>query len=221
MLMRVFHFIDSVHGIENLKKRHLKISEIDKLNDPFEFLGVASKDKDVRKLYRKLKLGLSQQMGVICFSDTWKNPVLWSHYADRHRGLCLAFDAPNSDELFQVEYRSTRLEPNLTVMNSVNAESTEHIKQIVTTKFDHWSYEGEHRLVATLDEKDPCTGLYFYKFNDKLQLREVIVGACSKVTRAEISRALKEYNAEINVFKARLAFKTFNITRQKLQPMWK
>jgi hypothetical protein len=33
---------------------------------------------------------------MLCFSRDWHNPVQWSHYADKHRGICLGFDVPDS-----------------------------------------------------------------------------------------------------------------------------
>jgi len=38
---------------------------------------------------------LNDIAGVMCFSSTWKNPVMWSHYADQHRGICLGFEVPD------------------------------------------------------------------------------------------------------------------------------
>jgi hypothetical protein len=32
------------------------------------------------------------ESGVCCFSTTHSNPLLWSHYGDQHRGLCVGYD---------------------------------------------------------------------------------------------------------------------------------
>lgn len=31
------------------------------------------------------------ERGVCCFSTTYASPLLWSHYGDQHRGLCIGF----------------------------------------------------------------------------------------------------------------------------------
>ena len=31
---------------------------------------------------------------ILCFSRNWDNLLLWSHYGDRHMGVCLGFDIP-------------------------------------------------------------------------------------------------------------------------------
>jgi hypothetical protein len=33
-----------------------------------------------------------KQWGVACLSETFNNILLWSHYADGHKGICLEFD---------------------------------------------------------------------------------------------------------------------------------
>ena len=30
--------------------------------------------------------------GVLCLAEDWNCPLMWSHYADRHRGLCIEYD---------------------------------------------------------------------------------------------------------------------------------
>ena len=93
--MRVYHFIDEQFGLENIKRRRLKIARIGELNDPFEFIARAE-DKLERAALRSTKEAQTKSTGLLCFSKSWKNPVQWSHYADRHRGFCLGFDVPDT-----------------------------------------------------------------------------------------------------------------------------
>ncbi len=45
----------------------------------------------------------------------WSNPVIWAHYGDKHRGLCLGFEVPEmhgdpeNDESHHVNYIATLL----------------------------------------------------------------------------------------------------------------
>lgn len=43
-------------------------------------------------------------IGFVCFSQDCQTPTMWSHYADKHRGVCLEFDFPVKDQS-QVEKR--------------------------------------------------------------------------------------------------------------------
>src|SRR5688500_15130857 len=106
--MRVYHFLNRQFGLQDLKLRQLKIATLDDINDPFELLAVYSRDADERRAFRDFKRDWGKRFGMLCFSKTWKNPVQWSHYAEKHRGMCLGFDVPDS-LLTEVSYSVRRL----------------------------------------------------------------------------------------------------------------
>lgn len=76
------------------------------------------------------------------------------------------------------------------------------------------------RCVVPLREKDPGTGLYFAAFSDGLRLVRVIVGAMSNVSRAAVSAALGSLQDSGRVFKARLAFRSFKVVRNRDESLW-
>jgi hypothetical protein len=217
--MRVYHFTKACFGLESLQRKRLKIATIQELNDPFELLCVASKDREIRANYEKLKQGLADYMGFLCFSKSWSNPVQWSHYAEQHRGLCLGFDVPPTADLKKVRYVRRRLKPNLDAMESDGPAAEAHIKDVIATKFSHWRYEQEYRLFIRLDERDEATGFYFFEFGDVLQLREVIVGANSNISRDELAPYLTAYQ-DVKAVKARLAFRSFRVVTQRSVNQW-
>src|SRR5438552_5198124 len=90
--MRVYQFIPTGYAIEALVRRRIRVSRVDDLNDPFELLGRDLPTKDDRLAFNRFKRRVNQRFGVLCFSKNWKNPLLWSHYAEKHKGLCLGFD---------------------------------------------------------------------------------------------------------------------------------
>jgi hypothetical protein len=217
--MRVFHFVNEHHGLDNLCKRRLKVATLNELNDPFEFFGVNLGDKGLRHDFGIMKNEMALKRGLLCFSRTWHNPVVWSHYADRHTGLCLGFDVP--DQLFApVFYSRKRLvvEPEAFVPGARFAN--EILLKLFFTKYSHWRYENEVRGFVTLQDKDPLTNLYFSDFGDDLRLAIVIVGAQSSVTRAKLHEALGDLAPSVETFKARLAFKTFRVVRQRNHALW-
>jgi hypothetical protein len=211
---RIYHFLKAEHGLDDIRQRRLKLAMIDRLNDPFEFLGVASRDRNVRRQYQSLKDGLAKYMGLLCFSDNWRNPMQWSHYAEHHRGICLGFDVSPMADLRKVVYVNERIKPNRGAMKEVGELTREHTIKILTTKFRHWRYEQEHRLFVGLKEKDE-KGFYWYDFSDDVRLREVIIGACSDVARQQVADALGDFAPQVRVRNARLAFQTFDVVEQK------
>ena len=78
-----------------MARRRIKISRFDDLNDPFELMAVELKDKAVRKAFQAVRDHMCANRGVICFSRGWHNPLLWSHYAEKHHGVCFGFELPD------------------------------------------------------------------------------------------------------------------------------
>jgi hypothetical protein len=141
---------------------------------------------------------------------------MWSHYADKHKGICLGFDV--SDETTRpVEYVK---EPEM-----VGAMSTLHnerfdlgksevvANKLLGTKYDGWSYEKEIRVHVTREEKDDSCGQYFSDFNPQCLLREIILGSRCQTEINEIENALKDYpdRSAIKIIKARASSTSFKV----------
>jgi Protein of unknown function (DUF2971) len=218
-VQRVYHFINLAHGLSNLSHRRLKIAELMKLNDPFEFFGANLSEPNLRRAFSKMKEAMAKNRGIICFSRSWRNPVQWSHYADKHHGLCLGFDIP-SKNLAAVNYSPTRFRVDVTKLANIQSIDLETAKALLFTKYSHWRYEQEMRTFTTLEKIDTGSGLYFADFSESLQLREVIVGALSDVTEHQILDALGELQNTVDVWKARLAFGSFRVVRQQNKKLW-
>lgn len=50
------------------------------------------------------------ERGVCCFSKTYSNPLLWSHYGDQHKGLCIGYGMERNPmpQLHEVDYDGGR-----------------------------------------------------------------------------------------------------------------
>jgi hypothetical protein len=218
--MRVFHFVNEEFGLENLRRRRLKVATLNELNDPFEFLGVSLADESIRRGLQAVKNHLALKTGLLCFSRDWRNPVQWSHYAAKHEGLCLGFDVPDAI-LEKIRYSRTRLVVDAGIFSNSRQLDEDFVKQIFFTKYSHWRYENEVRCRVELKDKDPDKkDMYFADFSDRLQLASVIVGARSSITREALHNALGDLAPQIETFKARLAFKTFRVVRQGDSKLW-
>lgn len=215
--MRVFHFVNRKFGLEDLSKRRLKIATIADLNDPFELLGPSSPEPDIRRRFLSLKNNLAVNRGMLCFSRNWRNPVQWSHYAERHRGLCLGFQMP-SQCLAPVTYKQHRIEPNIAAIEAGGADAEKEMRRVLTTKYKHWKYENELRAFVTLEDSEGDN--YFFDFSESLVLNEVIVGHSSTITRQELCDALGDLTRSVSMFKARLSSKHYKVVRQRNEKLW-
>jgi hypothetical protein len=198
--MRVYKFLSAAFGLKSLYEKRLKISRIDDLNDPFDLLPFDLSDRAQRWAARETRKVFAATQGVLCFSVLWRDPVMWAHYSDKHKGICLGFDVPD-DVARRVEYVSERFPfPQSPTM----ADSD----RMLWTKFNNWAYEEEIRIWATLDEHEDR--IYYKDFDDNLRLMEVIAGAeCSDPEHA-FQRALNPFPS-VKPFKARAGFKKFEV----------
>lgn len=106
--MLLYNLSPTPYALSNIALRRLKISRLSDLNDPFELLAADLLNPLHRKAFADWKHELSQSTGLICFSKSWRSPLLWGHYADRHSGIALGFEVPDSLAV-DVFYSATRV----------------------------------------------------------------------------------------------------------------
>ncbi|MDB5288422.1 MAG: hypothetical protein JWR05_3371 [Mucilaginibacter sp.] len=82
--------------------------------------------------------------GICCFTTNHESTLMWSHYAQHHRGVCLVFDTHCDVESFMVaKVRYTdEFIPRNYFDNQTNAAMI-----LLTTKSKAWEYEDEYRLI--------------------------------------------------------------------------
>jgi hypothetical protein len=207
--LRAYHFLPERFALNDLSRSRLKVSRLEDMNDPFELLALALKKKEHRRALQGFKTKMSRRWGAICLSRAWYNPMLWSHYADQHRGMCLGFDVPDK-KVVPVTYDAHRLELDLErKLSKPGGDDTIGLR-LMTTKFEGWDYEDEVRLFVALSESDLETGMYFYGIGREIVLKEIILGARSTMTRPAIAKLLPK-DQSIKVIKARIDFDRFTV----------
>ncbi|RYG28558.1 MAG: DUF2971 domain-containing protein [Burkholderiales bacterium] len=85
--------------------------------------------------------------GTLCLNIDAHHQLMWAHYGDSHRGICIQFDGQH--EFFAdaepVHYSSQR--PKL---NMFTQSDDELFRNSVGTKSDVWAYEQEWRIMSHL-----------------------------------------------------------------------
>lgn len=137
------------------------------------------------------------------------NLLMWSHYADSHRGFVIGFDSESpffkkcDGKMFglkDVIYSQMRPKIPHKGLDSLNEKDLEvALADILFTKSTDWAYERETRLLAHPEIADitvtkPGTfDICLYKF-PKECVREIIVGCrMSETNRKRVLRAAKKY----------------------------
>jgi len=202
--VRVYRFLDAQFGLKSLYERRLKISRIEDLNDPFEFLPFDLTHDIMRNHIESVKANAHSSQGLLCFSSSWSNPLIWAHYSDRHKGLCLGFEIPYGDSVIY------KAKPIQMALDDSIEETRRLIKDYKNTKYSGWCYEDEVRVWKKLEDQE---SLCFADFGDELRLSEVIAGMACPITEAELVRAIAD--PSVKIVKARRAFDEFKIVEDE------
>lgn len=215
--MRLY-YMTSLDTLESyiLPELRVRLSTFDTVNDPFELLGTMQTDREGRHHFAGLYQHWADTLGFVSFSDNWKSPLMWGHYAKNHTGVCLGIEIPDVRPL-KVSYEPKRLEVLLEMSPLEAAVDERVIKKVVTTKFKEWEYEHEWRYVEKLVNKDEQTGFYYVDFSPDFELREIIAGARCERGLEDIRKQVFGNTETITMIKARAAFGTFSMVQQKLQ----
>lgn len=213
--MRAYYLTSERWALEAIKLRRLKLSLFNDMNDPFELLGMELKTPKDRSDFYSLKEDMNRTIGALCFSRNWNDPVLWSHYGDRHRGICLGFDIPD-DWAFEINYQAERLKEDLeSELPDRDYESLGH--KLLTTKFERWHYEDEVRMILKLEDALYEDGRYFLPFCSALRLREIVIGPRNSLEQKNINKIVSDEDNGVSFTKSRLAFNSYKVVK-KLTP---
>jgi len=212
--MRVYNLTAAQYALSNIALRRLKVARYDQLNDPFELLAVdvASRDLRVGILAKKTQVHL--QEGLICFSRSWKNPLLWSHYAEKHAGIGLGFDIPDN-LLVPVNYVQGLQKLNVLSSQTSQQAIDNFLDRLRYTKFKGWIYEEELRQFVSLTGLEDQSGLYFRPFGEDLLLREVILGPRCDIPIKLVRNLIAGFSQKIVVSKARIAYTKFGVVEDR------
>jgi hypothetical protein len=186
----------------------LKFSKASDFNDPFdcdiEFLNFENSGKidqhvykdyeELKKMYPRLTFELFLQAykpaiqskidstRVCCFSanEDVGNVLMWSHYANKHKGVCFQFDNTLENKFIDLDTDEELSEGKVNYhfngkLNYLSENKTDGHVWVFTNKAKEWEYENEYRFMIVNKED-------IQKFNP-LFLKAVYFGV--KVTRME------------------------------------
>ena len=133
--------------------------------------------------------GMIKEQGVHCFSSRIarerlsgpRSNLMWSHYADSHKGLCLQYEVARDAVLVsavKVEYGFGYPE-----INWLSPEFPNEVLKCVTTKDKCWEYEGEWRYIQGGAAKSLIQV-------DKYSLAGIIMGSEASKETVELVRQL-------------------------------
>lgn len=217
--VKIYRYLEAKWAVKTLRERRLKVSLIKGLNDPFEWrIGTISEDikHDTvgREAFDEFVDRLDKQFGMISYSGEMADPVIWSHYADKHKGIALQFDHLLVEELLPIAYCHALPTFDVTgfLKNGSDANYTLSIlKMAYGRKSPSWAYEKEYRVHFNLATQCKEESGIFYKAIPDYFLKRVILGVRCTAKR-EVEQALAEGGlADVEIVQARMSDTSYEI----------
>ncbi len=172
-------------NLDTLYKGKVYMSEIKGFNDPFDGRAFFYNSKELENIERLKHCGgrliddFSEFVRVSCFTGNGVQSMpMWAHYANNHKGFCVAYDVKDSMDLksclFPVQYTNQRLDISSEMVRQVqklvkSIDETHQKGNLVTMledktliylpqllyniKHSSWSYEKEYRCIIASTAK--------------------------------------------------------------------
>lgn len=171
--------------------------------DVESWLLVSKIESEMNKHYEK---------GVCCFSTSYENPLLWSHYGDQHHGLCIGYSVNREPlpVLKEVVYDGKRSILTSTLVKAFLVDD-EHAKseldrEVLLHKAGCWKYEKEWRLISEQGVQD-----------SPLLLEEVTFGLrCNSAVRHAVVSSLEGRDNDIKFYEMYIVRGSYELQRRLL-----
>ncbi|WP_343699739.1 DUF2971 domain-containing protein [Caulobacter sp.] len=172
-------------------------------DDPLQYLLGCEIERELLARYDK---------GVVSLAERADCPLMWSHYGDQHRGLCIGYSTPDDtvDQLRRVEYGGARLIAASLVAAMVldgDAAAARAVDDaVLLRKAKAWDYEQEWRLLGP-------RGLQ----GSDLELEEVVFGLrCDTAVIYSVVKALSDRHRPVAFFEINERFDSFDLVKSPL-----
>lgn len=154
---------------DRLKALELKVRSKYQIAPPiiFDLINLRHQiERRISELNKKCKSSIN----VCSFSAIKDSFLLWAHYANNHKGMCIEYDLPDYQPH---DMEGRRLFPVIYSNELFDASDYEHSQYLplIASIYKHsdWSYEEEWRYVDIVNPVSPgryfhlnkCTGIYF------------------------------------------------------------
>ena len=166
-------------------------------------------DKDAKSQFDKTSVSelmnaastAINRSGIFSLPSLPDQILMWSHYADSHRGFCLRFRTDR--DLYLATARQVKYSIHRPVLN-FREDPTEWVKKAALTKADGWSYEKEWHVLVYHEK-----GMFGLAPEC---LDAVILGArISKVSEEKILELVKLSKTPIQILRAHFDQQDFRI----------
>ena len=146
----LYKYVNTSFLEETIDNGYLYLSDGNNFNDPFELRQIDRETEETNFI---------EGLHILCLTNSFRNKLMWSHYADSHKGVCLTVEIP-SLHIYPVCDTGRRIysDNNIDdIINNAKKGNKRNLrkdysilsreKKIALIKDQNWNYEKEYRMV--------------------------------------------------------------------------
>lgn len=190
----LYKYVSLDYVADILDNHRLYLSDGKNFNDPFEITVTDKKNHKIRHI---------EGLHILSLTNSYRNKLIWSHYTDSHKGVCITVKVPN-ELVYPICYSTKRIYEDSDIDNIISL-STKKTKKSVEKDFSllskdkkiayikdkKWMYEKEYRVVF---DKSDESGLIYRdgKWFMSVKITNIYLGANFNKNKAETQRKILE-----------------------------
>jgi len=141
--------------MEAIEEGYLFCAAYHTLNDPMEGLFTSSQNLRGSADYRAVRRSITDnksQLGMCSFSEVRNHELMWAHYADQFKGICISYSFLKLRQSLPAEVSFVRMFYNETVptIHRSKKDPSQLARMVLSYKNYRWLYEREWRMFAPL-----------------------------------------------------------------------
>ena len=175
------------------KKQRWIAQKLHKINDP-EF------EEGLKLATEKI----ISEIGICSLSRAPDDILMWSHYADSHRGFCVKILDDENDK-FIARAQEISYSENYPIVNPIKDDYMARLVKSLLTKAKHWEYEKEWRII------DHEEGPGIKRFPPHLLVGVIFGCRMSEDLQGLIREWCKDREADLSFYQAREASRTYSL----------
>lgn len=166
-----------------IEDKYLHCATYRAMNDPMEGYYTSSKflekSADLKAVRNEILSG-KRRVRICCFSEVPYHELMWAHYADRYKGICVAYDFFNLRKYLPPEISFSRVYYNEEAPEVGRAfkprDFDKTAKMILSYKNYRWLYERQWRMFADDEtvfyEKECVTRVYMDRVFNRIKYKK-------------------------------------------------
>ena len=189
--------------VNAIERGYLFCSPYMKLNDPMEGLFGSSQhlraSDDYREIIEEIRNN-KERTGICSFSEVHDQVLMWAHYADQFRGICIGY---NFSKLLQnlakdVSFVRMYYSEKVPTVRRTDRTPKHWARMILSYKNYRWLYEREWRMFAPLGEafyrKAGCVSRVYLGYRMKDSDRRQLTGVFDRLGIESSEMTIDKYS---------------------------